>query len=111
MKMSMGDGLGTMVALNVLLLDLVVFIQYLLAKKKVLYVLSLAIFFLTLEAAPQRTSSALLILLLLDWMVSFKDKKAGILKRNLCRNNLMPVSEYIKTALVCSSYGWAAFQL
>lgn len=83
MKMPMGDGLGTMVALNVLLLDLVVFIQYLLTKKKVLLVLSLALFFMTLEAAPQRTSSAILILVLLDWMISFKGRKAGIIKRNI----------------------------
>lgn len=83
MKMSMGDGLGTMVALNVLLLNLVAFIKYLLTKKKILFILSLVAFFLTLEVAPQRTSSFLLILLLLDWMISFRGEKMDILKRNI----------------------------
>ncbi|KKS63719.1 MAG: hypothetical protein UV33_C0048G0003 [Candidatus Daviesbacteria bacterium GW2011_GWA1_42_6] len=78
MKMSMGDGL-----VNVLLLNLVVFIQYLQTKKRGLFILSLVIFFLTIEVAPQRTSSSLLIFLLLDWLLSFKEKKKDILTRNL----------------------------
>ncbi len=83
MKMSMGDGLGTIVALNVLLLNLVIFLRYLQKKKIVLLITAFILFFMTLETAPQRTSSSLLIFLLLDWCMSLKNDKTLILRRNL----------------------------
>lgn len=83
MKMTLGDGLGAVLALNILLLGLVLFLRYLQSGKKALFIFSLIAFTLTLEVSPHRTSSSLFIFLLLDWIFTRRDQKVKIIFRNM----------------------------
>ena len=83
MKMTMGDGLGTILALDILLAGFVTFLIYLQNGKKVWLVSSLIAFALTLEITPQRTGSSLLIFLALDWIISWKRKSQELIIRNV----------------------------
>lgn len=82
MKMTMGDGLGTIIALNMLLISLLTLSIYLQNLKKIWLICAMIAFFLTLEIAPQRTSSSLIIFMCLDWILSWKRKNWVLLLRN-----------------------------
>lgn len=82
MKMTMGDGLGTIMALNILLATLLTLLVYLQNGRKIWLIFSLIFFFLVLEIAPQRTSSFPLLILALDWIVSWKKRNFNLYLRN-----------------------------
>lgn len=83
MKMTMGDGLGTILALNALLFSLVAFIKYLQGSQKIWLICTFMLFFLTLEIAPQRTASSIFIFLALDWVLSWKKRRLSLLLRSI----------------------------
>lgn len=82
MKMTMGDGLGTIVALNFLIISLLTLLIYHQNFQRIWFICSLIAFFMTLEIAPQRTCSSVIILLVLDWVLSWKMKNQALFIRS-----------------------------
>lgn len=76
------DGSNGLIALIFLLISLIFLIIYHQKKRKVLFIISLISFFLTLEISPHRVSSSLLILLILDWILSWKKINKAFVIRN-----------------------------
>lgn len=83
MKMTMGDGLGTILALDILLFSLIAFLLYLQKQRNMWLIAGLITFALALETAPQRTSSSIVIFLALDWFISGKKNSFQIFFRNI----------------------------